>query len=216
MKYILPAILIIALANGCNVMHPRINGSGIEHSEIRYLESFDDIKLSGFGTVNVIVGDVQTVQVSTDDNLITLVETSVDNRKLKIKPRPNIHPKTGLRIDITVPQLTAAKISGAGDINVHNMNGKVLELAVSGAGTLSANGNVQHISTSISGAGSAELEELYADSADVSISGAGNAHVYATQSLNARVSGAGNVICDGNPIDVQQRVSGVGGVTTRR
>ena len=83
-------------------------------------------------------------------------------------------------------------------------------MSVSGVGNLKANGYVNHLSTSISGAGDADLQNLFAEHATVHLSGAGDAEVYASQSISVRVSGAGDVCCYGNPLYVDQHISGAG------
>jgi hypothetical protein len=45
---------------------------------------FDEVKRAGFGTVNVVAGYQQSLQVTTDDNLLPWVETEVENGILKI------------------------------------------------------------------------------------------------------------------------------------
>ena len=212
MKRILFFGLLVCLFSGCHGIGPGIAGSGISHTEFRQVPQFDEIELDGFGTVNIIAGEHQSVHVTTDDNLLARIETRVDDGKLTINPMKNIRPQTELVIDVTVPQLTAARVSGAGDINVDGVYGEDLDLSISGSGDLRAQGQVANVSTKISGAGSADLQQLAAENAKVKISGAGHVDVFASRSIDARVSGVGTVDCYGNPTDVQQRVSGVGRV----
>lgn len=214
MKFILASVIVSLLFTGCGVLRPGIRGSGVVQSQTRGVENFTEVELSGFGSVNIFVGEEPSVTVTTDDNLLDLVDTYVLNGKLIIKPTGRIHPVEGLQVDVSVPELVAAGVSGAGDINVHGMQGESLDLSISGAGTLTADGEVGQITTAISGAGDADLKSLMARRAEIQISGAGSALVYATESVNARVSGAGSVVCYGNPNEVTQRVSGVGSVTT--
>jgi hypothetical protein len=46
----------------------------------------------------------------------------------------------------------------------------------------------------------------------VSISGSGDAHVNATETIDARVAGSGDVTYSGHPHDVSRRVSGSGSI----
>lgn len=214
-KWLFCLITMPFLFGGCSMIQPRIPGSGISRSEYRQIQPFDEIELNGIGTVNVVAGSQPSLRVTTDDNLMQWVATEVKNGKLQIKPLRKIRPHSGLVIDVTVPNLTAARLTGAGDLNVDGVVSNQLELSISGAGELTARGQVAHISTKISGAGSANLQDLIAESAEVKISGAGNVDLYATKSIDARISGAGNVVCYGNPTDVKQQVSGVGSVQLR-
>ena len=201
---------MLVFLTGCNVFHPRIPGSGISQSDLRRVEPFDEVNLSGFGTVNICAGPTPTVRVTTDSNLLAHVDTVVENGKLEIKPQGRIKPTSGLTVDVTLPHLTAARVGGAGDMNIIDVDGDHLELSISGAGDLKANGNVNNISTSISGAGDADLGDLRAVHADIRISGSGDASIYASESISAKIFGAGDVVCYGNPTFVDQRVSGAG------
>lgn len=215
MRLIFCALIAICLTTGCNTIHPRIKGSGIAQTEQRPVAPFNEVELSGFGTVNVVAGYQPSVHVTADDNLLCKVETYVEGQKLKIKTKGNLRPKTDLVINVTVPELAAARVSGAGDLNVDGVYSTQLDLSISGAGDVRASGQVNQITAKISGAGSADLQELQAEHAKVKISGAGDIDVFATDSIDARVSGAGSVNCFGKPQNVKQHVSGVGSIHLR-
>ena len=215
MKTRIATALLLVFFSGCSVLKPAIPGTGIIQSENRQVDFFDKVHLAGFGNVNVYSGDSPSVCITTDENLLAHVDTWVENGRLKIKPRTKIRPKSGLTIDITAPQLTAAHISGAGDLNIVDHSGDYLELSISGAGTLKANGFVNDINASISGAGDVHLKDLAANNVNVRISGSGNAYVFANESIEAKVSGAGDVVCYGNPTHVNQTISGAGNFTMR-
>lgn len=206
----LGALFLIMFMSGCGVLRPGIVGSGFVQTEARTVAAFDQIDVSGFATVNVVGGQHQSVVVTTDDNLLPYVETQVENGRLKIKSREKIKPKSKLFVDVTVPGLRAAKVSGAGDLFLSQIVADHLELTISGAGTLNASGHAQQVSAKISGAGDADLSQLYADDASIRISGAGDAKVFASNSIKANISGAGDIDCYGDPLHVDQRISGAG------
>ena len=56
---------------------------------------------------------------------------------------------------------------------------------------------------------------LKAENVRITVSGAGDAEVYASKSLHAVISGAGDVVYDGNPADVQREISGWGEVSPK-
>lgn len=215
MKPSLCAGLMLMLLAGCHTFQPPVRGSGFAQSEYRLLDSFDQIKLAGVGTVNVVAGEQQSVQVTTDDNLLECIRTDVENGQLRIETTRSIRPQTDLVVHVTVPQVTAARVSGSGEMNLDGVASQELELSISGSGDLKANGQVVDLKTKISGAGQADLQQLAADNAEIKISGAGDIDLFASQSLDVRVSGAGNVNCFGNPTHVSQRVSGAGSVHLR-
>jgi hypothetical protein len=64
----------------------------------------------------------------------------------------------------------------------------------------------------VTGTGDAALERLLARDAHVVVSGTGAATVYATESLDASVSGTGGITYRGHPRHVKKSVSGTGAV----
>lgn len=199
--------------SGCAVLQPGIPGSGILQTEVRPATPFDQIEVGGISNVQVIVGEQPSVTVATDDNLLAHVETTVTDGTLKVRTRGAIHPRSGLNVHVTVPQLNSLRVSGAGEVQAHGISGDAVEMTISGAGSLTADGSVRHLRARVSGAGSADLQDLIAQSANVGVSGAGDAKVHALEALTANASGAGDITCYGNPLHVDKRVSGAGDVT---
>lgn len=216
MLFRLLALISLILLSGCGVLRPALTGSGQPVRVGRTVEPFDSVSLSGLGSVTVRQGAAPAVLVTTDDNLQPWIETVVDRGELKIRPRRSLRPRGGLSVDVTVPCLRSARVSGAGNMNLCDVVAEDLEVVISGAGSLQATGFAESLSTRISGAGDADMRHLYCRRADVRISGAGDASVYAAESISANVSGAGEIACYGNPLQVQQSVSGAGDFQLRR
>jgi hypothetical protein len=196
---------------GC-IVGTEKEGSGVEASESREVDSFSRISLSGAADVVVTVGEAQAVTVRGDDNLLGDVKTEVDDGRLKISEDGQLDPKVGITVEITVPDLEEVDVSGAGDVTVEGLRGEVFRVDVSGAGNVEASGRVDRVEAEISGAGDVRLTELVARDATADISGAGSIRLHATESLTASVSGAGSVVYTGDPAKVETDVSGAGQV----
>ena len=67
----------------------------------------------------------------------------------------------------------------------------------------------------MSGAGNVSAGDLKAKDVDVTMSGAGNANVYASNKLDATISGAGSVTYAGDPPTVNKNVSGIGSIAKK-
>lgn len=65
------------------------------------------------------------------------------------------------------------------------------------------------------GSSDAEFSQLVARHVEATVNGAGRIVVHATESLDASVPGAGEIVYEGNPADVTQSVTGVGSITAR-
>lgn len=213
-RTLLAAMILITVA-GCDVNFG-IKGSGNIQTESRDVEAFHAVALSGIGDVNISFGETQSVSITTDDNLLPIIETTVEDGELRIRSKESINPSKSLQVEIVTTSLDAASVSGTGDINIVDARGEHLKLRISGTGDIQANGQVQNLNVTVSGVGDAEIKDLKAENVTVRVSGTGDAEVFASKSLDARVSGVGDITCYGNPSDVKQKASGIGDIEIKK
>ncbi|HOP26576.1 MAG TPA: head GIN domain-containing protein [Candidatus Sabulitectum sp.] len=192
------------------VFSRREKGSGNRKSETRVLEPFDSVRISGVASVEVTCGGEQQVTVSTDDNLLDNLETSVTGGELRISISKPAIWKQAPGIAISLPLLKSLNASGACRAEISGVSSEELSLRGSGAAKISASGEAKSLKLRISGAGKIDCSDLKSVSAVVSIAGAGKVRVHASEELQAKVSGAGRVVYFGDPAKVERRVSGAG------
>jgi hypothetical protein len=142
--------------------------------------------------------------------LLEFVTSEVVDGKLTLKVTENIRPTKNLEFEIVTDKLSEAEMSGAAVLKVDSIDAPELRLATSGAGKIQASGKVDRLDVDVSGAANIEAAELMAKTVSISISGTGSADVYASDSLDASISGAGRINCLGKPAAVAKSVSGVG------
>ncbi len=200
------------LITGCNFGVP---GNGVAKIEDRQVDDFDSVSLRGIGSVNITVGEPKSVTVTVDENLMQLLETVVEDGELIIKSRKAIAPRVDLVVNISTPELNAGRVSGVGDMDITGATGDSLDLSVSGVGSLTATGQVTNADVRVSGVGSANLNQLIAENVVVRVSGTGDANVHATSSVDAKVSGIGDIVVHGNPQSVNKSASGIGDVVVK-
>lgn len=151
------------------------------------------IDVSGAGDLTVELGleSLQTLDVSGAGNVVFPDDAGV----------------CGLDVDI----------SGSGDVDLGRIGGTEcpLSLDLSGASTLTGEGTGSDLTFNLSGSGTVALAELTVKSADVTISGAGDGEITVTDTLKARISGAGDLTVFGNPTDRDVNTTGAGEVTYR-
>jgi hypothetical protein len=190
-------------------------GSGVEASETRDVEAFSRIELNGQADVIVTIGGQQTMTVRADDNLLGDINTEVEDSTLEISQTGNVdlQPRAGITIEIALPNLDEVEVSGSGNVTVSRIDGGTLRIEVSGSGDVEATGQVEQVEADLSGSGELRLAQLVARNASIDVSGSGDAHVHATNSLAASVSGSGTITYAGNPPNVDTDVSGSGDVT---
>ncbi len=191
-------------------------GSGDIETEDRELDSFDRIKIDGSADVYVTIGDEQTVSVTTDDNLLDNIETRVRGRHtLLITSRGNYRSRRGVRVDITVPELTSIRISGSGDAEIEGLSGDTFEIDISGSGDVMVEGEVDEVEVNIEGSGDVDARDLRAKNAYVQIAGSGDVDVFAAESFDGNVYGSGDIDFWGHPEHVSRHVAGSGDISRR-
>lgn len=213
-------LLLALMLSACEVSVPGISvtqGSGTVKTETRSVSGFTGVALRGIGTLTIRQGNTESLTITTDDNILPLLTSTVENGVLVLsgKDRTIPRPTNGVKWDVTVTNLTSVALTGAGIVNVENVKTSSLTTKISGAGTMNVSGQASSQSISLSGAGNYNGRNFTAPTATVNISGAGNAFVNASQALDATVSGAGVVTYYGTP-KVTQHISGAGTVRQGR
>jgi hypothetical protein len=202
----------LVISSGCMLNFNSIPGSGISATENRTVGDFHAISVSGTADAVVTVGGEKSVTVTFDDNLLEIVRTEVSGGELRIWTEGNYNSKVGLDIQVTVPSLDKATVSGVGDLVVTGVSGPSLKVDVSGVGEAKISGEVDSLDVSVSGTGDAKLKDLVAKSVTVDASGVGGAEVYASESVDADASGTSDIKIYGNPENVKKDASGIGDV----
>jgi hypothetical protein len=182
----------------------------------RDVEAFDSIEVGGAFEliVHVDPAAAQRVEVSGDDNIVPEITTTVSGGELEIGiDQGMVRPKLDMKVEVWVASLAGLEASGASDITVEGLHGENFDLDLSGASDSSFSGSVDRFEIDLSGASDLDARELHAKIVDLELSGAGEAEVWASDRLDAEVSGAGNVRYFGSPKEVHQDVSGAGNIT---
>jgi Putative auto-transporter adhesin, head GIN domain len=216
---VLALVAVLALATTVVVLLARggsrssgVQGSGIEATQSRVLPRFSRLDLAGSTNVTVVAGGRQSVVVHADSNLIRHVTTRVVAGTLVIWTTGSFTTRTPMSVQVSVPSLTAATLSGSGEIFVSRIEAPRLTVTLPGSGTLYASGTATQLDVTLGGSGLAQLNGLAARNVHAVVSGSGLIRVTATASLNATVSGTGAIIYSGNPPQVTRNVTGTGAV----
>lgn len=191
-----------------------IRGSGIPAEEHRDMDEFSAIDLETCATVVVKVGEEPYVQLTGDDNLLSKVETSVEDGVLKVELSDDCSFRSGLELVIGIPSLERFTIEGSGDVRIEDLESDEVELAIEGSGTLHAHGSARSLVGSIEGSGSLSLADLVAEDANLSIEGSGSIEVRVASSLRYSIEGSGDILYTGEP-ELEGRIDGSGNIEKR-
>jgi hypothetical protein len=198
---------------GCAYVSPNtIQGSGVAKTETRDVGAFSRIDSTGSADVIVTIGDKQSLTVEADDNILPLIDTEVKGDKLVISSHDSYSPRTDIKITITVPKLDEASVRGSGTIKASGVDAQDFKTQLTGSGDISLEGKATSLKATVTGSGSLDASKFTVGDADVRVSGSGDARINASKSLNASVSGSGDVQYSGNPSAVERHVSGSGSV----
>jgi hypothetical protein len=188
-------------------------GSGIAATQTRHLAAFSGVDLAGSSIVTVHAGGKQSVVVRADSNLLRRVTTQVHAGVLVIETTGSFSARRPMRVDISMPSLTALTLSGSGVISATNIQAQRLNVTLSGSGVVRASGTLTRLDILLGGSGDAQLQQLIARDVHAVVSGSGRIVVHATNTLQASVPGSGAIMYSGNPAHVTRSITGSGAVT---
>jgi hypothetical protein len=223
--FIIAIVLGVAIANLISsdnsagsvpiVSHNSVQGSGFIISEKRDLADFSGIDVSSAFHVEVSAQKDYEFEISADDNILPLVETSVSDGVLRISLKEGIKASSPIRIRISVPNIDRIEASGASKISVANLKNESLQIDSSGACRIDLAGETRDLIVDVSGAGNINASELRSKTAHVDASGASQVDVFVTDRLSSDASGASRITYSGDPTNAEKRSSGVSRISQK-
>lgn len=211
----------------------RVSGSGNIKTESRSVSGFTGISLSLPANAEIVQGGSEGIVIETDDNILPLIETVVDNGSLKIRFKErnmsvstktfkitiNVKTIDNLSVagsgDLRAAKLQVAKlktsIAGSGNVQITSLDADTLTISIAGSGDFSAGGKASVVEGKVAGSGNMKIGALAANSVKLSIAGSGDATVWAKDTLTVSVAGSGDVKYYGDA-RVSQSVAGSGSV----
>jgi hypothetical protein len=189
------ALLLTAIITGCALSGLR--GNGVRLVQDRAVDSFSGVSFSAAGNVNIRFGESYSVAVTTDSNLQSYITTDVTDNVLVIDvkdARGGLTAVVGITVDITMPEINAITVSGAGEVKLFEGEGTDLSITLSGAGNIDA-------------------QEYQVKNAIVDCGGVGSVKVWATESLSGKLSGVGSIHYKGDPPSMTVERTGVGSIS---
>jgi hypothetical protein len=171
----------------------------------------------------VTLGDDPSLTIETDDNLMEYLEVSVSGTTLTLRTVGDgafdIDPTASIIWRVTVPKLAAIAISGAGSVDVPDLEGDridaildgagditlpgldadTLVAQINGAGSIIAGGTADRVEATVNGAGTIDLGELETAKASLLINSSANITIWATDKVDISGDGLGTVAVYGSP-----------------
>lgn len=209
----------------------QVQGNGNIKRQAREVGHFNGVAFSLPGQVEIRTGNSEGLTIETDDNLLPLIETVVEDGTLKIRNKNKVNIKTRtLKIVVQAREVDRLALAGSGSIDADRVAGSRLKFDVGGSGnikvrkaegeSISVNlggsgdlkveeGAARSLSASIGGSGTVDMARVRLEKASVTVAGSGDATLWVRDSLSMTVAGSGDVNYYGDP-QVSKSVVGSG------
>lgn len=215
-------------------MNPAVEGNGnLVNAQIS-ISDYDEIVLGG--NLELVyeqsTWEAPFLQITTDENILPLLEAEVRENILYLKPKNDIHPSR-MKIYSNSTGLKKIHITGTGEVRMKGeVNADRFAAVVSDSGRLNVDSlYCNAITCKLNGSAKAELEGVcnnavfevsdfgkiigfnyQAQQSECSVSDRGRIETHVNKTLNCRISGAGEIFYDGEPLSVNQHIAGSGKV----
>lgn len=233
---ILPAVLASAAALLLTAPAQASDKTTTENRPVT--AEFTGINLTGSTDVVVRQGSKPTITVTGPAEEVAQTETVIDKNRLVIRQKDSKHwnwskGAKGVIVTVVMPTIEAVTITGSGDLRTDGkFTGTNLTVSLTGSGDLRLDADLSGAVTTtvvgsgdvrlagrcashtvkVSGSGDIHAEAMQAASANVKLSGSGDVSIAASESLEASVSGSGDVRYAGNPKQLIKHISGSGSI----
>lgn len=205
-------VAAVTIVAGCS-LH-RIKGDGVIKTESRPISGFSRIEAAGGYEIKWSGGE-PALSITTDENLLPLINTAVDGDTLQIESNKNLAPSNDITIVLSSASLSGVKLTGGNSFKASRLSGANLTLECTGASDVTVDGSVTKLEATLTGASKLNAKSLQTQTAALSLVGASDAEITVTEKLKASVTGAGSLTYSGDPKSVEQNITGAGSIRPR-
>ncbi len=203
---------VVCTVSGCRHSNDhRVVGSGNVVTTTPRVEAFDSVRLVGVFRVDLTIGESPSLAITTDDNVMPLIQARVAGGVLTVELGEKVKPSDANTIKITNPTLREFSSTGAIKASIKQVAGPSFTIGVEGAGSVNLTGRSEKLSLKVEGAGKIGALGLKAKAVDVRVDGTGSVDTHAIETLDITLNGIGVVRYRGDP-KLTKSVSGLGTV----
>jgi hypothetical protein len=188
-----------------------IRGNGHIKTDQRTISSFANIDASGAFQIEWKSG-APDLSITTDENLLTYIDNQISGETLHLHTREQIWPTHGIKVVISSPTRTGAKISGTVKLTANQLSGPSFALESTGAAELKLDGNIDELLANMTGASELHAGGLQTKTTEISTTGAADAEIAVSETLKVAITGAGKVSYSGSPKTIEKHISGAGSI----
>lgn len=158
------------------------------------VEDFDELEIKSAFEVDVVVGDETSVSFDVGEDVVDRLSVEVVDGRLIIDFDDGLFQTSGpLDVRITTPTLSVVDVDGAIDMEIDGLNADDFAVTIEGASKLEAEGTVETLTLTSSGATNVDFSDVTVGSATVDIDGAATVKVPDAQSVTGSIDGASTI-----------------------
>jgi hypothetical protein len=202
----------LVLIAGCRWVG--IQGNGHITTEERTIGAFATIDASGAFTIEWQNG-APALRITTDENLLPYINNHISGDTLHLHTREHIWPTHTIKVVISSPTRTGARISGAVWLTAKRLNGPKFAFEARGASQVTLDGSVDNLLADMTGASELNASGLQTKNAEISTTGAADGEIAVSDTLKVAITGAGKVTYSGNPKTIEKHITGAGSIRHR-
>ena len=199
----------IILVTGCG--WPGIQGNGRITTDQRTVTAFSEIEAEGAFEIEWRSG-APALSITTDENLLPYIESRNIHNGLRLHSRDRIRPTHGVKIVVSSPTRSAAKLTGATRLTASQLSGAKFAVESTGASRVTLDGSIDELLADMTGASDLKAKSLQTKTAQISTTGAADADISVSDTLKVSITGAGKVNYSGNPPTIEKHVTGAGSI----
>ena len=197
------------LLGGCDLIGIRGNGHVV--TDQRTIGEISQIYSRGAFKVEWRSGP-PSLSITTDENLLRYIDSQTIGNRLELRTHERLRPTHSIKVVVSSPTRTGAKLSGATDLIAHGLSGPKFVIQGSGACDITLDGAVDEFLADLTGASDVRAKGLQTKSAEISATGASDVSISVSETLRVSITGAGDVKYYGNPKTIEKHVTGAGSI----
>ena len=216
--------LVAAVVGGCELVHdhsitaPSLAGtvgSGRFVADSRPVRDFDAITVVAGGRAIVTRSEVESLEITAEDNVLPLIESTVVNGTLTLGFRPGAGSLStrGVTYRIGMRSMRGFNAAAGSSIEVHGIDTAGLEVRLSAGSTFIGSGTADRLGLELSAGSRVNAPDLRSRVTTATLSAGSTALVRVSDSLSVSASAGSQLEYLGNPA-VQAQTSA--GSTVRR
>ncbi len=191
-----------------------VKGNGQIRTDQRPITDFSEIHADGRFDIDWRSGP-PSLTITTDENLLSYIETDVSGNYLRLHLRERVLPTHGVKVTVSSSTRTGSKLTGASDLTARGLTGSSYAVETTGAAHVTLDGTVDTLLADMTGASELSARSLQTKTAEISTTGAADAEVAVSDTLKVTITGAGDVTYYGSPKTIEKHVTGAGSIQRR-